>query len=105
MGEKQDADYDGVNIQWFRARFPHFVYIDRIIGAESHQGFGIAQRLYLDLFERTQAAGAETIGWEVNLKPSNPGSNAFHARMRFNEVGQATLPGTSKTVRYLTRKV
>ena len=81
------------------------MYIDRIIGAESHQGFRIAHQLYLDLSERTQAAGAKTIGSEVNLMPSNPGSNAFHAHMRFNEVGQGKHSGTSKTVRYLTRKI
>ena len=31
----QDADYDSPNFLWFRARYPRFVYVDRIVVAES----------------------------------------------------------------------
>ncbi len=39
---------------------------------------------------------------EVNHAPPNPGSDAFHARMGFGEIGRAVLSG-GKTVRYLRR--
>ncbi|WGF89598.1 hypothetical protein P4R82_06610 [Marinivivus vitaminiproducens] len=38
---------------------------------------------------------------EVNRRPSNPASMAFHARMGFVEVGRATFDRGRKTVGYL----
>ena len=29
----QDAAYDNVNFGWFKARYPRFVYVDRIVVA------------------------------------------------------------------------
>src|SRR3954469_1741046 len=48
----QDARYDSPNFIWFRARYPRFVYVDRIVVASSARGRGCARRLYNDLFER-----------------------------------------------------
>ena len=36
----QDADYSGPNFLWFRARYPRFVYIDRVIVAASQRQKG-----------------------------------------------------------------
>src|SRR4051812_2035101 len=47
----QDADYASPNFQWFRARYPRFVYVDRIVVAPSARGRGYARLLYRDLFE------------------------------------------------------
>ena len=47
----QDARYDSPNFTWFRARYPRFVYVDRIVVAPSARGRGCARRLYDDLFE------------------------------------------------------
>ena len=39
----QDAPYDGVNFQWFRARYDRFIYVDRIAVDEQARGRGVAR--------------------------------------------------------------
>jgi predicted GNAT superfamily acetyltransferase len=99
----QDADYDSPNFLGFRARYPRFVYVDRIVVARSARGRGHARRLYDDLFLNALRAGHERIVCEVNRDPPNPASDAFHAALGFSEVGLAAIHGGSKTVRYLSR--
>jgi len=99
----QDADYDSPNFLWFRARYPRFVYVDRIVVAESARGRGCARRLYQDLFEHAENAGYDRVVCEVNSRPPNPASDAFHAALGFVEVGAASVYNDSRTVRYLSR--
>ena len=99
----QDADYDSPNFLWFRARYPRFVYVDRIVVAAHARGRGHARRLYLDLFEQALRAGHERVVCEVNAIPPNPGSDAFHAELGFTEVGTGEIHGGGKTVSYLAR--
>jgi len=101
----QDADYDSPNFLWFRARYPRFVYVDRIVVASSARGRGHARRLYDDLFEHARRAGQPRVVCEVNAIPPNPESDAFHAALGFVEVGTASIHGGSKTVRYLERRL
>src|SRR2546421_5589863 len=96
----QDADYDSPNFQWFRARYPRFVYVDRIVVASSARGRGCARRLYHDMFEHAVRAGHEHVVCEVNMSPPNPVSDAFHAALGFVEVGTASVYDGSRTVRY-----
>lgn len=97
----QDADYDSPNYLWFRARYPRFVYIDRVAVAATARGRGHARRLYADLIAAAKLAGHSMVVCEVNSAPPNPASDAFHAALGFTEVGQAEIHGGSKTVRYL----
>jgi hypothetical protein len=99
----EHADYDSPNYQWFRARYPRFVYVDRVVIAPAARGRGHARLLYEDLFTRAVAAGHERVVCEINREPPNPGSDAFHAALGFNEVGSAAIHGGAKTVRYLMR--
>jgi predicted GNAT superfamily acetyltransferase len=99
----QDADYDSPNFIWFRARYPRFVYVDRIVVASSARGHGCARRLYHDLFEHAVWAGHQRVVCEVNISPPNPQSDAFHAALGFAEVGIADVYSGSRTVRYLSR--
>lgn len=101
----QDADYDSPNFLWFRARYPRFVYIDRVVVAPSARGRGHARRLYAELLERARAAGHDRVVCEVNAAPPNPASDAFHAALGFTPVGEADIHGGSKTVRYLVRSL
>ena len=101
----QDADYDSPNFLWFRARYPRFVYVDRIVVAPSARGRGHARRLYDDLFQHALSAGHERVVCEVNSDPPNPASDAFHAALGFSEVGLAAIHGGAKTVRYLAREL
>jgi uncharacterized protein len=101
----QDAPYDSPNFLWFRARYPRFVYVDRIVVACSARGRGYARLLYRDLFEQTSKAGHERVVCEVNARPPNPESDAFHVALGFVEVGSASIHNDSKTVRYLLREL
>ncbi len=100
----QDADYDSVNFHWFKARYPRFVYVDRIVVDDCARGQGAARTLYEALFAVARAAGHTLIVCEVNRQPPNPASDAFHARLGFSEVGEAAI-GAEKTVRYLLKKL
>jgi len=99
----QAADYDSVNYLWFRARYPTFVYVDRVVVADSARGRGMARALYADLFAAARAAGHARIVCEVNSDPPNPASDAFHAALGFVPVGTAEIQGGKKTVTYLER--
>jgi uncharacterized protein len=99
----QDALYDSPNFLWFRTRFPRFVYVDRVVVAASARGRGLARALYRDLFERAAKAGHACVVCEVNSRPPNPESDAFHAALGFAEVGYASIHDGAKDVRYLSR--
>lgn len=101
----QDADYDSPNFLWFKARYPKFLYVDRIAVATSHRRLGLARRLYDDLFATARAIGHEIIVCEVNASPPNPSSDAFHKSLGFEAVGQESLEGSDKTVNYLCCRV
>jgi uncharacterized protein len=96
------ADYANANFAFFRGRRKRFVYIDRVITAEHAMRKGLARRLYEDLFVRATAARHSVVGCEVNVRPPNQASDAFHVRLGFVEVGTAQL-ANGKTVRYLER--
>jgi predicted GNAT superfamily acetyltransferase len=97
------APYQNPNFAWFKNAYPSFVYIDRVIVAESARGQGIARLLYEDLFFASHRAGVPRIVCEVNLEPPNPASDAFHLAMGFEKVGQAVLYNGAKTVNYFAK--
>lgn len=84
------ADYDSGNFRWFGERYADFVYLDRIAVAPTHQRQGLGRRLYAEV-ERLAAERHPTATdfcLEVNLRPRNDTSLAFHAELGFVEVGQ-----------------
>lgn len=101
----EKARYDSPNFVWFQAKYPDFVYVDRIITGPNARGKGYARALYEDLFEKAAARGHKRVVCEVNLDPPNPGSDAFHSALGFAEVGRQLLAGSGKTVRYLSKNI
>ncbi len=101
----QDADYDSPNFLWLKQRFPRFVYVDRVAVDEAARGRGHARRFYEDLFEQAKRANHKVVTCEVNAEPPNPASDAFHARLGFQEIGAAAIHGGKKTVRYFAREI
>ncbi|HEX4984052.1 MAG TPA: GNAT family N-acetyltransferase [Ilumatobacteraceae bacterium] len=79
------ADYGSVNYRWFSERYDDFVYLDRVAIAPEFQGRGLGRALYDEVERRAEAAWFTL---EVNLRPRNDGSLAFHERLGFVEVGQ-----------------
>ena len=92
------AGYENDNFRWFAARYPRFLYIDRIVVDAVHTGLGIGAQLYRDLFAHARRSGASVVVCEYNLEPPNPASRAFHDRLGFIEVGTRTLADGSKRV-------
>lgn len=96
----QDADYASPNFVWFRERFERFVYVDRVVVAAAARGRGHARQLYGAVATVARAAGHARIVCEVNQRPPNPGSDAFHAALGFVPLATRAL-ASDKTVRYL----
>jgi len=84
------ADYDSMNFRWFSDRYDDFVYLDRIAIPDPFQGRGIGRAMYAEVVERAAVLhpSATDFTLEVNLRPRNDQSLAFHARLGFAEVGQ-----------------
>lgn len=85
-----DADYDSGNFLWFVDRYDDFIYLDRVAIAESHQRRGLGRALYAEV-ERLageRCPSARHLTLEVNLRPRNDTSLAFHAELGFVEVGR-----------------
>lgn len=101
----QDAPYDNPNFHWFGARFDRFIYIDRVVVSPKRQGLGWARLLYKALFAHALERGHAKVTCEINVDPPNPRSEAFHAGLGFEPVGQAILPGAGKTVRYFCKRI
>ena len=95
---RDGADYPNPNFEWFAARYPSFVYVDRIVVDAAHAGRGLGSRLYRDLFDHAKAQGAAVVACEFNVVPPNPASARFHARWGFAEVGRQWLDGGRKQV-------
>ncbi len=98
-------DYASENYTWFSARSRDFLYVDRIVLAPRLQGQGIGPRLYAAVEDAARADGAAEITCEVNVRPPNPGSLAFHARLGFIEVGRQETKGGANEVALLARPV
>ena len=98
------ADYDSLNYRWFSSHYNNFVYVDRIVVSGQHAGLGIGKRLYKDL-ELEAQNHAPIIACEVNLKPANPNSLAFHSKQGFLEVGQQETEGGQKVVCLMTKPI
>jgi predicted GNAT superfamily acetyltransferase len=100
----QDDNFDGGHFRWFRERLDRFLYVDRVVVGHGYRRRGLGRLLYEDLFRRAEMLGHSHIACEVNVRPPNPTSDAFHGAFRFKEVGTATIEDGAKTVRYLVRR-
>jgi uncharacterized protein len=101
----QSSNYAGENFSWFKTRFQHFVYVDRIAIAPVAQGRGSARALYTDLFGWARAHGHTLVTCEVNIDPPNDASARLHGEIGFRQIDQGIVGGGTKTVAYLARHV
>ncbi|MEO5723609.1 MAG: GNAT family N-acetyltransferase [Ilumatobacteraceae bacterium] len=94
------ADYDSSNYRWFSARYEQFAYLDRIAVAVDFQRVGIGRAFYAELTRRLRGDHPVLL-CEVNIRPRNDTSLAFHASIGFREVGRQDTTGGTKTVSLL----
>jgi predicted GNAT superfamily acetyltransferase len=84
------ADYASMNYRWFSDRYDDFVYLDRVAIAPAFQRRGIGRAMYAEVerLARVRRPTAAHFTLEVNLRPRNDRSLAFHTELGFVEVGQ-----------------
>lgn len=106
IGYAHDVDYpDHKNITWLKQRIKNFFYIDRIIIDGAAQGQGCGRQLYNDIENYARSAGHDWLACEVNTKPDNPGSHAFHLKLGFEVLGDQDYPQYDAALRYYAKKL
>ena len=90
-----DDAYDGEEFLALRSLISQlFVYIDQVAVAATARARGIGRRLYEALERRATDLGISRLCCEVNTRPPNLGSLAFHARLGFSTLSSmATSDG------------
>ncbi|MES9995235.1 GNAT family N-acetyltransferase [Desulfovibrio aminophilus] len=99
-----EADYASPNFLWFKERYPGFCYIDRVVVAENARRLGVGSSLYRAVIDFSTGR-APVLACEVNLRPANPGSLAFHERFGFRQVGTQDTENGKKTVSLMLRQL
>jgi predicted GNAT superfamily acetyltransferase len=94
--------YWSENYAWFAERYADFLYLDRVAVQPRAHRRGVGRALYDDLHART-ADRWPCIALEVNLRPPNAVSDAFHVAMGYEAVGVRTYDDDTKAVRMYRR--
>ncbi len=79
------ATYDSSRYEWFEERLDDYVYLDRIVVADSHRRQGVASRLY-DAVEAERPVALE-------VYDSNVPSLEFHRARGYRKVGELEHAG------------
>jgi hypothetical protein len=95
-------DYSSLNYAFFNNNFDNFDYVDRIVIADPFRGKKLGTALYDHLFENTDKT---YVTCEVNKKPPNPASLAFHNKLGFNKLAEQVTESGHKSVSMLVKKM
>jgi uncharacterized protein len=95
---REGASYDSPNYRWFVARYPSFLYVDRVVVSASRHGEGMGRALYDVVFTHARATGVPWVTCEYDIEPPNPESERFHRQSGFKEVGRQFVAGGVKQV-------
>jgi predicted GNAT superfamily acetyltransferase len=101
--EGPGLDYASLNYRWFGERYERFLYVDRVVVDPAGQGRGLGRSLYEAFVER--AEGHTALCAEVNIRPRNDGSLAFHDDFGFAPVGEQDTEAGSKRVRMFAKEL
>jgi predicted GNAT superfamily acetyltransferase len=99
------VDYASLNYAWFGAHagelgYGSWAYLDRIAVVADARRHGVGRALYAAVLEQLRGV-SPVLFCEVNVRPRNDQSLAFHASLGFREVGQQDTDGGGKTVSLL----
>jgi predicted GNAT superfamily acetyltransferase len=92
------TDYDSDNYQWFSREYDDFIYVDRIITLVHARGHGVGSALYQDVESYCQHNNISRICCEVNIRPANEASIAFHEKRGYKQVSTQATEGGKKSV-------
>jgi len=80
------TSYWSGNYKWFAERYARFLYLDRVVVSPRLRRGGVGRLLYGDM-HRVQAGIWPCVALEVNVRPPNPTSIAFHEALGYHPVG------------------
>ena len=92
IGFGSHSEHDSSNFAWFKARYPDFFYIDRIVVASRRRGGGVGRAFYADVQSYAELR-YPLLCCEVLLDHGADPALLFHGSFGFSEVGQNTMPG------------
>ena len=92
VGFGSDSDHDSSNFAWFKARYPDFFYIDRIVVASRRRGGGVGRAFYADVQSYAELHYPQ-LCCEVLLDHGADPALLFHGSFGFHEVGQNVMAG------------
>jgi predicted GNAT superfamily acetyltransferase len=81
------------------------LYVDRIAVDPVARKLGIGRALYKAVFDQAISDGQTGVTCEVNLKPPNPESMAFHSKLGFRPVGEQDTDNGAKRVCLLAKNL
>jgi len=97
---REGNSYHSENYKYLSNLFPRFLYVDRIAVQGNFRRKGLAQKIYSKVISKGKDNNLDIL-CEVNTRPSNEPSLAFHEKMGFEEVG--TNDFEKNSVVYLRR--
>lgn len=98
------AQYKSLNFAWFSEQCTDFAYVDRIVIDPPYGGRGLGRGFYEDAINVLSGRYLH-MTCEVNIKPRNDASLAFHAALGFEEMGQQDTESGTKRVSLLCKQL
>ncbi|HET9031572.1 MAG TPA: GNAT family N-acetyltransferase [Dokdonella sp.] len=99
---REHTAHTSANFLWFRERYPEFLYVDRIVIAESYRRDGLGRILYCDVTSYAELR-VPLLTCEVFLEPRDDAAVLFHGTYGFNEVGQHLMAEVGRPVSLLAK--
>jgi uncharacterized protein len=96
------APYDSANYRRLAERYEHFLYLDRVAVAAAQRRRGLGALLYAEMEDA--AREFRRMVCDVNVRPRNDASLAFHAARGYVEVGRLAH-GEVKTVALMCKEL
>lgn len=91
---KQDQNYQSKNYLYLSNKFSEFLYVDRIAIGKKYRRLGIGKAMYEKIIEAANLKRVPLL-CEVNTKPKNGPSLAFHKYLGFEEIGKNNFEDSS----------
>ncbi len=92
VGFGSGSDHDSSNFAWFKAHYPRFFYIDRIVVASRRRGGGVGRAFYADVQSFAELRYPQ-LACEVFIDHGADPALLFHGSFGFREVGQHAMEG------------
>lgn len=99
---REHAGHTSSNFRWFRERYEHFVYVDRVVIGKGWRRHGLGRLFYSDVQSYAEPR-APLLVCEVFLEPRDDIAVLFHGTRGFHEVGEQVMPECGRRVCLLAK--